>query len=136
MSPHRAVNPPGLVPPRGFSHAIVAEPGRTVWIAGQIAIDDDGAVVGDGFVAQFELALRNVVTALEAAGAEPADVVEMTIFTTDMDGYRAGLRRLNPVWRELMGRHYPAMALLGVSDLVEPAAVVEIQAVAVLSPTL
>jgi enamine deaminase RidA (YjgF/YER057c/UK114 family) len=133
---HEAVNPPGMIAPSGFSHAMVAEMGRTVWIAGQIAVDDEGAVHGDNFVAQFDLALTNVVSALRAAGAAPEHVVMMTIFTTAMDGYRTSLAELGPIWRERMGRHYPAVAMLGVTELVEPDAVVEIVAVAVLPPSL
>lgn len=135
-APHEAVNPPGMVAPRGFSHAMVAEMGRTVWIAGQIAVDDEGAVHGDNFVAQFDLALANVVSALHAAGTAPEHVVMMTIFTTAMDDYRTSLAELGPIWHERMGRHYPAVAMLGVTELVEPDAVVEIAAVAVLPPSL
>lgn len=130
----RPVNAPGLPKPRGFSHAMVAERGTTVWIAGQIATDATGRVAGGDFTAQFDLALRNVVVALEAAAAGPEHVVAMTVYTTDMDGYRSSLRELGPVWRRSMGDRYPAMALVGVTELVESAATVEIQAVAVLPP--
>ncbi len=135
-SPHRIVNPAELVSPNGFSHAVVAEEGRTVWIAGQIAVDDEGLVQGETFAEQFELALGNVVTALHAAGADPEHVVAMTIYTTSMDGYRSSLGELGPIWREHMGRNYPAMAMLGTTELVEPRAMLEILAVAVIPPGL
>lgn len=120
----------------GFSHAVVATPGRTVYLAGQIGIDDAGRVVGDDFATQFGVALENVVVALRAAGGEPDDIVSMTIYTTNLDGYRTALGETGAVWREHMGRHFPAVAMIGVSELVEPAAVVEVVAIAVVPGTL
>lgn len=134
--PHRPVNPPTLVPPSGFSHAMVAEAGTTVWVAGQIAVDDAGTVRGKTFAEQFDLALSNVLLALEAAGAGPEHVVSMTIYTTDVEAYRHSVRELGPIWREHMGRHYPAVALLGIAELVEPKAVVEIVTTAVVPTSL
>ncbi|TMD95490.1 MAG: RidA family protein [Chloroflexi bacterium] len=131
-TPHRLVDPAGIVPAVGFSHAVVAPPGRTVWIAGQIAVDAAGAVVGDTLVEQLDLALANVVTALRAAGAEPRHTVSMLLFTTAMEEYRASRRALGPVYRRHFGRHFPAMALLGVTELVEPAALVEVVTTAVI----
>ena len=134
--PHRPVNSPHLVAPSGFSHAVVADAGTTVWVAGQIAVDDGGVVRGDTFAAQFDLALGNVMLALEAAGARAEHVVAMTIFTTDMDAYRQSLRELGPIWRRHMDRHYPAVALLGIAELVEPLAMVEIVTTAVVPTSL
>lgn len=130
-TPHGLVNPEGLARAVGYTHAVVAAPGRLVQVAGQVAMDPTGAVVGETLVEQFDVALGNVVTALEGAGATPAHVVSMLVFVTDMAGYRAGLRDLGPVWRRHFGRHYPAMALVGTTELVEPAAKVEILATAV-----
>jgi enamine deaminase RidA (YjgF/YER057c/UK114 family) len=129
---HRMINPISLAPARGYSHAVVASAGQLVSIAGQIGVDPGGRVSGPTFLEQFDQALHNVVVALEEAGAEPSDVVSMLIFTTTIDEYRAHTEELGPVYRRHMGRHYPAMALLGVTALVEPAAVVEIVATAVI----
>ena len=131
-TPHRLVDPAGLAPAVGFSHAVVAAPGRTVWVAGQIAVDPSGAVVGATLLEQLDLALANTVTALRAAGAEPRDAVSMLLFTTAMEEYRASRRALGPVYRRHFGRHFPAMALLGVTELVEPAALVEVVTAAVI----
>ena len=128
---HKIIEPEGLAPARGYSHAVVAEQGRTVWVAGQIATDADNNVVGDDWPAQFDQALGNVVTALRAAGAEPAHVVSMQLFTTDVTGYTAALSELGPIYRRHMGRHYPAMALLGIAALFEEGAIIEIMVTAV-----
>lgn len=120
-----------MAPAVGFSHAAVSAPGRTVWVAGQIAVDATGAVVGETLVEQLDAALGNVVTALRAAGAGPEHVVSMMMFTTAMEEYRTSRRELGPVWRRHFGRHFPAMALLGVTELVEPAALVEVVTTAV-----
>lgn len=130
-SPHTPIQPEELVPGRGYSHAVAAGPGRTVWTAGEIGVDASGRVVDGGWTQQFDQALKNVTIALEAAGAGPAHVVSMQIFTTDLDGYREAAPELAPVYQRHFGRHYPAMAVVGVTGLVEPAAVVEIMATAV-----
>ncbi|MGI8823220.1 MAG: RidA family protein [Acidimicrobiia bacterium] len=131
-NPHGIVRPEEMVPAIGFSHGIVAAPGRTLSVAGQIAVDPAGAVVGGDLITQFDVALGNVVSVVRAAGGEPGHVVSMTVYTTDMAGYRASLRPLGAVWRRHMGLHFPAMALLGVASLVELAALVEITATAVI----
>jgi enamine deaminase RidA (YjgF/YER057c/UK114 family) len=130
-SPHRIVNPPGLAPPAGFSHAVVAAPGRTVYLAGQIGADAGGRVAAGGLAEQFDLALANLLTALAAAGGRPEQLVWLQIFVTDVAGYRAELRRLGEVWRRHLGRHYPATALLEVRGLFDPAAMVELMGIAV-----
>ncbi len=135
-SPHRFFSPDTMAPAPGFSHVAVAEAGTTVYVAGQIAVDDQGGLVGIGFVEQFGVALGNVVAALHAAGAAPEHVVSMTIYTTAMEDYRQSLHALGPVWREHMGRHYPAMALIGVESLVVPDALVEIVTTAVIAITV
>ena len=107
---HAVVNPAGLPRPSGFNYAVVSGPGRTVWLAGQTALDADGIVVGPGdVVVQFEQALRNLLTALGAAGGHPEQLVSMTV--------------------------YPATAAVGVSRLWDVDALVELQGVAVLSGT-
>ena len=132
-SPHMFLSPSNLPPAPGFNHVAVAAAGRTVHVAGQIGVDYNGVIVGADFVEQFAAALDNVLAALATAGGRPGDIVTMTIYTTDMDAYRASLRRLGEVWQSRLERHYPAMALIGVAELVEPAAVIEIVATAVVT---
>lgn len=131
MTPHRLVSPEGMAPASGFSHAVVAAAGRTVYVAGQVAMDADGTVVGETLAEQFGVTLDNVVAALAACDALPEHVVTMTMFTTDMDAYRKGRSEIGAKYVARFGRHFPAMALLGVSELVEPKALIEIVATAV-----
>ena len=126
------VNPPSLGKPSGFSHAVVATGGRLVFLAGQIAHDAGGAIVGDTVVAQFERALANLLEALRAAGGSPAHLASLTVYAVDLDHYRAHGREIGQVWRRLAGQDYPAMAGIGVSRLWHPAALVEIQGYAVI----
>jgi enamine deaminase RidA (YjgF/YER057c/UK114 family) len=127
------LNPPGLAPASGFSHAVVASGGRTVYLAGQTALNEAGVVVGVGdVVAQFEQALTNLLTALAAAGGTPANLVKTTIYIVDLADYRAHAKEIGTVWRRLCGREYPASAGVGVSRLWDDEALVEIEAVAVL----
>lgn len=125
------VNPPSLARPRGFSHATVAT-GRTVFLAGQTALDPDGRIVGRSVVDQFEVALSNLLTSLRAAGGEPGHLASMTIYVVDMDDYQRHSREIGDVWRRLVGRSYPALAGIEVSRLWDTAALVEIQGFAVL----
>lgn len=128
----RRVNPPELARPSGFSHAVVS--GGTVYLAGQTALDADGAIVAPGdVVGQFAQALGNLLTALAAAGGGPGDLVSLTVYIVDMDDYRARAREIGRVWQQLVGREYPAMAGIGVARLWDPAALVEVQGTAVLA---
>ncbi len=130
-SPHVIVNPETLAPPVGFAHAVIAAPGRTVFLAGQVANDAAGVCHGETVSEQFELALENVVTALEAAGGAPKHVVSMQIFVTDVAAYRASLDEIGAAYRHRFARHFPAMALFEVSALYDPANLVELVCVAV-----
>ncbi len=125
------VTSPELAPPIGFAHAVVAGPGRTVYLGGQTAQDTSGAIVGDTLVEQFDQACGNVAAALRAAGGAPTDLVSLIIYVTDLDGYRSSLRELGKVHQRHFGKHYPAMALFGVTGLFDPAAMVELVGVAV-----
>jgi enamine deaminase RidA (YjgF/YER057c/UK114 family) len=129
---HRLVTAAGLAPPTGYAHAVVAAPGTLVFLGGQTAQGPDGAIVGTTMVEQFDVAAANVVTALVAAGGEPEDLVSLTIYVTDVAEYRKSLADLGLVYRRYFGRHYPAMALLGVSALFDQAAKLELVATAVL----
>lgn len=131
-SPHEILNPDTLPKPIGFSHAVVAATGRTVYLGGQAALDVDGTIVGDTVAEQFAQAARNVVAALDAAGGKPEHLVSMQIFVTDVSEYKASLSELATAYREAFGRHYPAVALLGVHELFDPAAKVELVCIAVI----
>jgi enamine deaminase RidA (YjgF/YER057c/UK114 family) len=130
-SPHEIRNPETLPPAQGFSHAVIAQAGRTVYLAGQTAQQTDGAVVGATLAEQFEVAAGNVVKALEAAGAHPQDLVSMQIFVTDITEYRRLSKEIGEAYRRHFGRHFPAMALLEVRRLFDPAAKVELMCIAV-----
>ncbi|MEA2498452.1 MAG: hypothetical protein QOH26_857 [Actinomycetota bacterium] len=131
-SPHEIVNPDSLAPPVGFSHAVVAAPGRTVYLGGQTGHDAIGTLVGPGLVEQFRQASSNVATALAAAGGQPEHIVSMQIYVTDVSDYRKSLTALGEAYREVFGRHYPATALFGVSELFDPDAKVELVCTAVI----
>jgi enamine deaminase RidA (YjgF/YER057c/UK114 family) len=122
-------NPPELSPPVGFSHAAAA--GDLVILGGQTAADAFGRVVGPGdVVAQFAAAIRNVATALRAAGSGPERALKLTYFVTDVGAYRANLKPIGAAYREVFGRHYPATSLFEVKALFDPEAVIEIECVA------
>jgi len=126
----RAVLPEGWPKPRGYANGTVTD-GRLVHVGGQIGWRQDGTFPED-FLGQVEQTLRNVVSVIEAAGGSADGIARMTWYVTDMAAYRCALKELGPVYRGVMGRHFPAMALVRVVELVEPEAVVEIEAVAVL----
>lgn len=130
--PHELVVAPELAAPVGFSHAVVAHGRRTVYLGGQVAHDRDGVIRGATVVEQFDMAAGNIVTALRAAGGEPEHIVAMTIYVTDVEGYRASLHELATIWRRHFGRRYPAMAWFGVSALLDEDALVELVATAVI----
>ena len=129
----KLINPEELARPSGFSHAVAAT-GRMVFLAGQIGMDRNGNVVDGGVVAQFEQALGNLLTALAAAGGQPEDLVSLTIYLIDVEDYQAHGKEIGAVWRRLAGTEYPAMAGVGVTRLWDPAALVEIQGIAAVSP--
>ena len=129
------VEPEGWEQPVGYSNGMLAPAGaRALFIAGQVAWDADQVLVGEGdLAAQFRQALSNVLAVLEAAGGKPSDLATMTLYVKDKRDYLARKAELGPIWRALVGRHYPAMALVQVSDLLEEGALVEISAQAALT---
>jgi enamine deaminase RidA (YjgF/YER057c/UK114 family) len=127
------VNPTGLARASGFSHAVVGTGGRVVFLAGQTALSPDGVIEGATVTRQFELALANLLEALREAGGTADDLASLTIYAVDLEDYRAHSRELGEVWRRLAGRHYPAMAAVGVTRLWDPQALVEIQGYAVIA---
>ena len=131
MTAHQFLNPDGLMPPVGFSYVAVPAPGRLVFLAGQTAHQADGSVAGSTMAEQFAAAAANVAVALSAAGATPADVVSMQIFTSDVEAYRSESKAIGSAYREVFGPRYPPMALFGVTRLYDPAALVELVVTAV-----
>lgn len=132
--PHEIVTAPSLAEPVGYAHAVVAAPGRTVFLGGQTALRPDGTIVAATMAEQFDVAAGNVVTALEAAGCVPEHLVSLTIYVTDVAAYKSSLAELAEVYRRHFGRHYVASALVGVRELFDDEAMVELVAVAVVPP--
>lgn len=128
----RTIQPQGWKRPKGYSNGVlVPRGGATLHVAGQIAWNADQELVGRGdFAAQFRQALANVVAVVEAAGGRPEHLAAMTIYVTDKRAYLAQARAIGAAWRALLGKHFPAMALVQVADLLEDGALVEIQALA------
>ncbi len=131
MSRHRLINPEGLAPARGFSYAAVPDSGRLVYLAG-ITGHDEAEQIDEGIVDQFAAACRSVGRVIEEVGGAPEDIVSMTIYTSAMEEYRKNLRPIGVAYRDVFGKHFPPMALIGVSELFDPKALVEIVCVAVI----
>jgi enamine deaminase RidA (YjgF/YER057c/UK114 family) len=126
----RSLQPPGWPRPRGYANGIEAS-GRLVFVAGQIGWDSDGAFPSADLPGQVRQTLANVVAVLAEAGAGPEHVVRLTWYVTDREEYLASVKEIGAAYREVMGRHFPAMAVVAVSGLVEEQAKVEIEATAV-----
>ena len=127
---HTILQPAGWARARGYANGIAAE-GRQVFVSGQIGWDAEQRVVSDDFAAQARQALANIVAVLATAGARPEHLVRLTWFVTSRDEYNAALTEIGANYRELIGRHYPAMSVVVVAGLLEPRAKVEIEATAV-----
>ncbi len=128
----KVLQPSAWPRPSGYSNGISAR-GRTIFTAGVVGWDEQQRFPSADLVAQFAQALRNVMLVLAEDGAGPEHVVRLTVYVTDMATYRSSLGDMGALWREIMGRNFPAMALVEVNSLVEPAALVEIQATAVVA---
>lgn len=126
----RALLPPGWPRPSGFSNGIAAE-GRMVFTAGIIGWDEKGRIVAPDLAGQLRQVLLNTLAILAEDGAGPEHVVRMTWYVVDINEYRFGLAEIGAAWKEVMGRHFPAMAVVQVRALVEPAARIEIETTAV-----
>ncbi len=127
---HRVLQPPGWPQPSGYANGIVAS-GESVFIGGQIGWDAEGRFA-EGIAAQIGQALRNIVAVVNEAGGAVTDIVRLTWFVTDVEDYLASRSDVGAAYRAVMGKHFPAMSVVGVTRLVEAQALVEIEATAVL----
>lgn len=130
MSRHHLFDPDGLAPARGFSYGALPAEGRVLHLAGITGHHEDGTIE-EGIVEQFATACRSVARVISEAGGQPSDVVAVTIYTSDMQAYRQNLGPIGSSYRAVFGKHYPPMALVGVGELMDPAALVELVCVAV-----
>lgn len=130
MNGHRTLQPANWPRPPGYSNGMMAN-GPTIVLAGQIGWDATTAQIATGMATQVEQALRNIAMLLAEAGAAPTDIVRLTWFVTDMDQYRQEAKAIGQGYRRVMGKHFPAMSVIGVNCLVEREAMVEIEATAV-----
>ena len=124
------LNPPGWIAPKGYANGVSVR-GRQIYLAGQIGWNESQQLVGSQFALQVRQALQNVVVLLAQAGARPEHLVRLTWFVTNLDEYRAALKEIGAAYREVLGRVYPPMSVVGVAELVEQGAKVEIEATAV-----
>jgi enamine deaminase RidA (YjgF/YER057c/UK114 family) len=129
-SPLTALQPEGWPAPRGYSNGMMGR-GRVVLVGGQVGWDSEGRFP-EGLVAQTRRALLNILAVLKEAGGGPEHIGRLTWYVVDIEEYRASLAELGPAYREVMGKHFPAMALVQVVALVEHAARVEIEATAII----
>ena len=128
------INPASLGTPRGYSNGVLAEPGeRLLFIAGQVAWDEQQSMVSDDLVEQFDSALANVITVATTAGGTPEAIARMVIYVTDKNEYRRRMKEIGERYRARMGKHFPAMVLVEVAGLLEDRAKIEIEATAVFS---
>jgi len=127
---HQVLEPPGWARPRGYANGIVAE-GRQIFLAGQVGWNAEQQLVSDELAAQVRQALANIVELLSCAGARPEHLVRLIWFVTSREEYFAAIEGIGAPYREVIGRHFPAMSVVQVAGLLEPRAKVEIEATAV-----
>jgi len=130
--PHRTLLPPGWDKPVGYANGIAADAGRIVFVAGQVGWDAQQRFVRTDFVSQFDQALANVLEVLAQAGGAPEHICRITAYCCDKPAYLAARPALGDVWRRRMGKHYPAMSMIFVADLLDHPAVIELEATAVI----
>lgn len=131
--PFTFINPESLGAPRGYSNGVLAEAGgRLLFIAGQVAWDEQQRIVSGGFVEQFDRAMANVIAVVTAAGGRPDQITRLVIYVTDKREYAAQSRAVGERYRAHMARHFPAMVLVEVKSLLDDQAIVEIEGIAVL----
>ena len=126
------LQPPGWLPPIGYSNGVSVATGRIVFIAGQVGWDANQRFQSEEFVPQFEQALKNIIAILAEAGGRPNHICRITAFCIDKPGYLAGRRELGRIWKSLVGSHFPAMSMIFVADLLDTPAKIELEATAVI----
>jgi len=131
---HQILNPERLGVPKGWNHGILAVGGRILFVAGQSGWEEGAAGSPPDFADQFARVLDKVLAVVSDAGGAPTDIARITIYVTDLAQYRASRKRIGAGWRERFGDYYPAIALVEVKGLVDPGALVEMEATAVLGP--
>ena len=129
----KLINPEALGAPSGYANGLLADSGgKLLFIAGQIAWDNNQSVVSDDFVEQFDKALANVITVVRAAGGEPNNLARLVIYVTNKIEYRERTKEVGDRYRKHMGKHFPAMVLVQVAGLLDDRAKVEIEGMAVI----
>ncbi|HEY6997404.1 MAG TPA: RidA family protein [Candidatus Binatia bacterium] len=127
------INPAGLEKPIGYAHVAKITGGNIVHVAGQAPFDERGQVVGkDDFVAQFRQVVRNLKTAIEAAGGRPDQYAVLTIYITDLEAYWNNTKILGSAYREVFGKYFPAITLVEVKRLYNPDCLIEVSGIAVI----
>lgn len=126
------INPESLGAPRGYSNGVLADGGQMLFIAGQVAWDQQQQIVSADLVEQFDRALANVVAVVSEAGGQPEQITRLVIYVTDRDEYRARMKEIGERYRARLGKHFPAMVLVEVKSLLEDKAKIEIEGIAVL----
>jgi enamine deaminase RidA (YjgF/YER057c/UK114 family) len=126
--------PDGWAPPIGYANGIAADAGRIVFVAGQVGWDEQQRFHAEDIAPQFEQALRNVLAVLACAGGKPEHICRITAFCCDKPAYLAVRKELGAIWRRHMGRHFPAMSMIFVSDLLDSPGKIELEATAVVPP--
>jgi enamine deaminase RidA (YjgF/YER057c/UK114 family) len=127
------INPASLGAPRGYSNGVLTEGGRLLFIAGQIAWNEEQKIVSNDLVTQFDRALRNVITVVSEAGGRPDQIARLILYVTDKNEYQRRMSEIGERYRAHMGKHFPAMVLVEVKSLLDDAARIEIEGIAVLS---
>lgn len=128
----RILHPAGWKDPVGYANGIAADKGRLVFIAGQVGWDAQQVFHSEALAPQFEQALENLLTVLAEAGGKPEHVCRITAFCCDKRAYLAARKELGNCWRRLMGRHFPAMSMIFVADLLDSPGLIELEATAVI----
>jgi enamine deaminase RidA (YjgF/YER057c/UK114 family) len=126
--------PPGWAPPIGYANGVAVTPGRLVFVAGQVGWDADQRFASEALAPQFDQALANVIAVVAAAGGRPEHICRITAFCCDKPAYLAARPELGRIWRARMGRHFPAMSMIFVSDLLDNPGKIELEATAVVPP--
>lgn len=130
MSIH-TLHPPGWSAPIGYANGVVVPAGRIVFVAGQVGWNEQQVFQSEALIPQFDQALKNVLAVLAEADGRPEHICRLTAYCIDKQGYLAARAELGRIWRRLIGKHYPAMSMIFVADLLDHPAKIELEATAV-----